>query len=63
MNPYLDGGFLLALLAKLPGSPVASQMLHPAMVLASGATHFFSFDPRSRLLARSHGIKLAPDKL
>lgn len=147
MNPYLDGGFLLALLARLPGTSLASSLLrmipapiplnalhqlqaenmlvrfqndrdpkiraggnqaqqlwrryldegvftfaptdwdtgfrnaiawnrllpesppspwlflHPAMALASGANRFFSFDPRTRHLARSHGIKLSPDTL
>jgi hypothetical protein len=147
MTPYLDGGFLLALIAKLPGTPVASEQLreipapiplnflhqlqvenllirfqkdrdakirvggnqgqllwrryldegvftinavdwdtvfrnaitwnrmaseaspgpwlflHPAAALASGATHFFSFDPRTRQLARAHGMKLLPGAL
>ena len=147
MSPYLDGGFLLASLAKLPGTPIASSLvraiptpipinflhqlqaenmllrfqkdrdpkiqvggndgqrlwrhyldesvfaltqtdwetglrnaitwnrlapdspptpwlfLHPALALAAGATHFFSFDPRTRLLARSHGILVSPEHL
>ena len=147
MNPYLDAGFLLALVAKLPGTSVASNLvrtipapislnalhqlqvenmlvrfqhdrdpkiraggnqgqqlwrryldegvftfgpadwdvafrnaiawnrllpdsppspwlfLHPAMALASGATRFFSFDPRTRQLASVHGIKPIPESL
>jgi hypothetical protein len=147
MNPYLDGGFLLSLLAKTPGTTVASGLLreistpvpinflhqlqaenlivrfqkdpspevqvggntgqrlwrqyldegvftltaadwdtafrnaitwnrlvpeapptpwlflHPALALASGTTHFCSFDPRTRVLARSHGIRLLPEAL
>jgi len=34
--------------------------LHPALAVTTGATHFCSFDPRSRLIARSHGLKLLP---
>jgi hypothetical protein len=30
MTPYLDGGFLLTLLAKTPGSPIASELLRNA---------------------------------
>jgi hypothetical protein len=147
MSPYFDGGFLLTLLAKTPGTPVASSLLreiptpiqlnflhqlqaenllvrfqkdqnpaiqiggndgqrlwrhyldegvfsltpadwdtgfrnaitwnrlatdappspwlflHPALALASGATHFFSFDPRTRLLARSHEIVVLPESI
>jgi len=147
MKPYLDGGFLLALLARLPGTPIAANLLrsilppvpinflhqlqaenmlvrlqkdpnpklqiggndghrlwhhyldegvfaltetdwatafrnaitwnrtvpdsppspwlflHPALALASGATAFYSFDPRSRLLASRHGIKVLPETL
>jgi hypothetical protein len=144
MTPYLDGGFLLTLLAKTPGSPIASGLLrdiptpiqinflhqlqaenllirlqkdsdpskqsggnvgqrlwrhyldegvftlvepqwdlafrnaitwnrllpetppspwlflHPALAVADGATHFFSFDPRARQLVRAHGMQLLP---
>jgi hypothetical protein len=147
MKPYLDGGFLLALLAKLPGTPIAASLLrgiptpipinflhqlqaenmlvrfqkdrdpkiqvggndgqqlwrhyvhegvfaltetdwdtgfrnavtwnrlapdsppspwlflHPALALASMATEFFSFDPRSRALASSHGMRVLPERL
>jgi hypothetical protein len=147
IHRFVDGGFLLAIVAKLPGSPIASKLLqtipapiplnflhqlqaenllirfqqngdpevraagnqglrfwrhyleegvftllpadwdagfrnaitwnrmaiektpspwlliHPSLALASGATHFLSFDPRTRLLARSHGIKVLPEKL
>lgn len=147
MNPYLDGGFLLALLARLPGTPIAANLLrtmetpipinflhqlqaenmlvrfqkdanpqiqvggnagqqlwrhyldegvfaltqadwetgfrnaitwnrlaadapptpwlflHPSLALAAGATAFYSFDPRTRVLASSHGIKIFPESL
>jgi hypothetical protein len=147
MNPYLDGGFLLTLVAKASGTPTASSLLretptpipinflhqlqvenllvrfqrdpdpalqiggndgqrlwrqyldegvfvlvpidwetgfrnaitwnrnsvdappspwlflHPAIALASGATHFFSFDPRTRGLAKSRGISVLPERL
>jgi len=147
MTPYLDGGFLLTLLAKTTGSPIASELLrevptpiplnflhqlqaenllirlqkdpqstkqtggnagqrlwrhyldegvfaltetdwdtafrnaitwnrltpnvppnpwlflHPALAVANGSTHFFSFDHRPRNLIRAHGIKLVPESL
>jgi hypothetical protein len=37
--------------------------LHPALALSVGATHFCSFDPRSRKIARAHGITLLPASL
>lgn len=48
----------------IPDSPPSPWLfLHPALALASGATAFYSFDPRTRLLARSHGIRLFPERL
>lgn len=41
----------------------ALLLLWPALAVASGAGLFLSFDPRSRLLARSAGLKLLPQKL
>ena len=38
-------------------------LLHPALALTSGATHFCSFDPRVRALARAHGLHLLPETL
>lgn len=35
-------------------------LLHPALAFAEGATHFLSFDPRSRDVAASVGLKLFP---
>jgi hypothetical protein len=147
MNPYLDGGFLLTVIARASGTPIASSILreiptpipinflhqlqvenllvrfqkdpdptlqvggndgqrlwrqyldegvfvlvssdwetalrnaitwnrnsvdappspwlflHPAMALASASTHFFSFDPRTRALAKSRGIAVLPKQL
>lgn len=147
MTPYLDGGFLLSLLAKVPGTPLAARFLraietpvsinflhqlqaenmllrfqsnespplriggnaglklwrqyldegvftlaetdwdtafrnaiawnrlgagippspwlflHPALALSSGATAFYSFDPRARAMARTHRMKLFPERL
>src|SRR5688500_10162314 len=36
-------------------------LLHPALAVAVGATHFCSFDPRSREVARAHGLELLPE--
>jgi hypothetical protein len=44
-----------------PPSPLL--VLHPCLALVNGATHFASFDPRSRLLAKRAGLKLLPLKL
>lgn len=41
----------------------ALLLLWPALAVASGAGLFLSFDPRTRLLARSAGLKLLPQKL
>jgi hypothetical protein len=38
-------------------------MLHPALAAVAGATHFASFDPRSRAVARSAGMELLPENL
>ncbi len=43
--------------------PAPLLVLHPALALLTGATHFASFDPRSRLLARRAGLKLLPSRL
>lgn len=37
--------------------------LHPALALTAGATHFCSFDPRTRGLAHAHGMKLLPESV
>ena len=38
-------------------------LLHPAIASISGATHFLSFDPRSREAAKTAGLQLLPDDL
>ena len=43
--------------------PVPLLILHPALALLGGATHFSSFDPRSRLIAKAAGLKLLPQTL
>jgi hypothetical protein len=37
--------------------------LHPALAVTIGATHFCSFDPRPRAIARAHGMELLPRSL
>ena len=37
--------------------------LHPALAVCGGATHFCSFDPRTRRLAHLRGIRLLPQSL
>jgi hypothetical protein len=41
----------------------ALLLLWPALAVTSGATHFLSFDSRTRRLAESPGLKLLPQKL
>lgn len=43
--------------------PAPLLVLHPCLAFLNGATHFASFDPRSRLLARTAGLKLLPSRL
>ena|SRR5688500_14922669 len=38
-------------------------LLWPAMAVTTGATHFLSFDPRTRQLAQTAGLNLLPEKL
>jgi hypothetical protein len=42
--------------------PAPLLVLHPCLALLNGATHFASFDPRSRSLAKSAGLKLLPSR-
>jgi hypothetical protein len=37
--------------------------LHPALALTTGATHFCSFDPRTRAMAHTHGMRLLPESV
>lgn len=41
----------------------ALLVLWPALASTVGATHFLSFDPRTRQLATDAGMKLLPEKL
>ena len=43
--------------------PPPLLLLHPALAVASGATHFLSFDPRARVVARRAELKLLPARL
>lgn len=43
--------------------PPANLVLHPAIALVSDATHFLSFDPRSRALAKQAQLALVPNTL
>jgi hypothetical protein len=38
-------------------------LLHPALAAVGGASHFLSFDPRSRAVARAAGLKVLPERL
>jgi hypothetical protein len=50
--------------AHHPESPPAPLLLlHPAAASVAGATHFLSFDPRPRAIARSAGMELLPARL
>ena len=47
-----------------PSAPPSPWLLlHPALAVTAGATHFCSFDPRAREVARSHGLQLLPESL
>ena len=41
----------------------ALLLMWPALAATIGATHFLSFDPRTRQLARASGLKALPEKL
>jgi hypothetical protein len=43
--------------------PAPLLVLHPCLALLNGATHFASFDSRSRSLAKTAGLKMLPSKL
>jgi hypothetical protein len=46
---------------RIVGSvPPPNLILHPSVAVATGATHFLSFDPRSRALAAHAGLVLVP---
>jgi hypothetical protein len=49
---------------ELSGStPPAMILLWPALAVTGGATHFLSFDPRTRHLAKSSGLKVLPERI
>ena len=75
---YLDEGFIsvsdVDWAAALSGAvrlitqssdapPPPLLLLHPILATYAGATHFLSFDPRSRSIARIIGLQILPDKL
>jgi hypothetical protein len=41
----------------------ALLLLWPALAVTVGASHFLSFDPRTRALATASGLKVLPEKL
>jgi hypothetical protein len=43
--------------------PASSFILHPAIAVAVGSTHFLSFQPESRAFAAAAGLRLLPVKL
>jgi hypothetical protein len=56
----LAHGYVSAVKAPV-GQP--THFLHAALASLSGATHFLSFDPRSRSVAAANGLKVPPEKL
>ena len=44
-------------------APAPLLLLHPALAAVAGASHFLSFDPRSRQAARAAGLRLLPEEL
>jgi hypothetical protein len=43
--------------------PPPLLLLHPAMAVDLSVTHFLSFDPRARLVAKAAGLKVLPDTI
>jgi hypothetical protein len=65
-EPDWDTAFRLAITwnAALPAAPPPPLLLlHPALAMVSGSTHFLSFDPRSRAIAQRAGLDLLPERL
>lgn len=48
---------------RLQNTIPALLLLWPALSVTTGATHFLSFDPRTRTLAQTSGLKLLPERL
>jgi hypothetical protein len=60
-----DSAFRLALTwnSQSGSPPPFLLLLHPALALSEGATHFLSFDSRARDTARAAGLELLPEEL
>jgi hypothetical protein len=60
-----DTAFRLAIRwnMQVAAAPPPWLLLHPALAATVGATDFFSFDPRSRAIAKTAGLKLVPDRI
>ena len=44
-------------------APAPLLLLHPALAAVAGASHFLSFDPRSRQTAKAGGLRALPQEL
>jgi hypothetical protein len=53
----------VALNSRFRSPPPPLLLLHPAVALVERATDFFSFDPRSRSIARAVGLRMQPGRL
>jgi hypothetical protein len=42
--------------------PPVLLILHPAIAFGQASSHFLSFDPRSRALAKSQGMRILPER-
>jgi hypothetical protein len=64
-DAWWDGAFRLAIewSRNEISAPAPLLLLHPALAVMSEATHFASFDARSRKVAKSVGLKLLPATL
>ena len=61
-----DSGFRIALTwnSHHPSTPPPFLLLiHAALASVAGASEFLSFDPRSREMARSAGMRILPEEL
>lgn len=61
-----DGGFRVAIARNTQHIGELAPfllLLHPALASVAGATHFLSFDPHSREVARSAGLTILPEAL
>ena len=60
-----DAAFRLAITwnAHRGTPPPFLLLLHPALAITGGSTHFMSFDPRSRQAARGAGLRILPESI